>query len=557
MKKLFLSFGILFILAAGFAKQIGIDNDAGWGPGRVLILEAGGLLVLAGVGIHFLGGKAASLSNNIAAFINNRISRPLRIAIVSLTAAAIVLTSYGWFIQLNQRSAAREYDYYIELAKGFKDGNLYLADEPSPALLALGNPYDYFLRREKNVDDFPWDVSLYKNRFYIYWGPVPALLVSILSRELLARTGDFHLALAFASGLFIYSALLIANFWRRSLHHTPAWMLGICLLAVGISAPLTIMLKGAKVYEAAIFGYQFFLIGGFFWAYTSLQDNNPVIWKLALASIHWAFAAGTRIIVLPAVLFCAAFTGIYLLKVFKTETSKARLTLLMALFAPLVLAGLGVAWYNWARYDSIFEFGLTYQLANIDYTNFQNVFSLGRIPQNISLYIFHPIKLASRFPYVARIEYLPSNDRLAGLIYIAPYLLLLPLILLFRLVNNLWLSKRLNIQDTNYSRSEKWLFFALTGSGILSTTVILSYYFVAMRFMADFMPIWMILTTLYVGREYDALDQNPGRRKILMIAAISLAILTITVNMLLAIPSSGTVFMVNLINAITKFLGLK
>ena len=557
MKILFFIFGILLILAAIFAKQIGIDNDSGWGAGRVLILEAGGLLVFVGVVIHLFEGWARRVAGNFTALVHDTISRPVRIAIASLMAAVLVLTSYVWFIQLNQRSAAREYDYYIELAKGFKDGNLYLADTPSAALLALNNPYDYFQRREMNVDDFPWDVSLYKNRFYIYWGPVPALLVSILSRDQLSRTGDFHLALVFACGLFIYSALLIANFWHRSLQNTPAWLLGLLLTVVGISAPLTIMLKGAKVYEAAIFGCQFFLVGGCFWAYSSFYGDKPVIWKLALASAHWALAAGTRIIVLPAVLFCAFFTVVYIVKVFKIDAANMRLTLFAAGTVPLAFAGLGLAWYNWARYDSIFEFGLTYQLANIDYTNFQNVFTLQRIPQNLSLYFFHPLKVVSRFPYLSRIEYLPSNDRLAGLIYIAPYVFLLPLISLFRWINHLWLSKGVFSKDADELPSETWLFFTLTGSGLLSLAIILSYYFVAMRFMADFMPMLMILTTIHIGRESNRLKKKPALTKILMITAASLAMVTITANILLAIPGSGTSFMVNQLNTFSKFLGLK
>jgi hypothetical protein len=557
VKRFLCCIGTLLVIIALFARQLRIDNDEGWGRGRIIILGIGIILVLAGMVIHFIRDKLAILSSNISVLINNSFNRPIRITIASLIAAAIVLTSYSWFIQLSQKNARQDYYYYIELAKSFKDGHLYLADKPSPALLSLSNPYDYFLRRQKNIVDFPWDVSLYKNRFYIYWGPVPALLISIFSREQLSRIGDFHLALVFACGLFMYSTLLIATFWQRSLQNTPAWILGALLLAVGISTPLTIMLKGAKIYETAIFGGQFFLMGGFYWAYSSITDNKPVTWKLALASIHYAFAAGTRIIILPAVLFCAVFTLIYIFRVFRIDIIKARLTLLMAMAAPLALAGLGLAWYNWARFDSIFEFGLKYQLANIDYTYFQDIFSFQSIPQNAYLYFIHPIKIVARFPYISRIEYLPSNERLAGLIYMSPYFLLLPLISLSRPINNLWSSKSLFMKTPNKNSSENWMFFALTGSGFLATTIILSYYFVAMRFTADFMPIVMVLTTIHIGREYDLFYQNPRLRQALILAATSLAFITISANILIAIPNSSSTIILYKISAISRFLGLK
>ena len=90
--------------------------------------------------------------------------------------------------------------------------------------------------------------------------------------------------------------------------------------------------------------------------------------------------------------------------------------------------GLGLAVYNFARFENILEFGLTYQLANIDYTNFQNVFSPSRVRQNLYVYFLYPVRLLSRFPFIHRMEYLNSNDRMAGLLFVAPFFILaLPL----------------------------------------------------------------------------------------------------------------------------------
>ena len=53
---------------------------------------------------------------------------------------------------------------------------------------------------------------------------------------------------------------------------------------------------------------------------------------------------------------------------------------LAVLILPIAICGIGLAWYNWARFGSVFEFGLRYQLTSTDYLNSGNtLFSIGNI----------------------------------------------------------------------------------------------------------------------------------------------------------------------------------
>ena len=45
--------GISFCILSLFAVQFGIDNDAGWGKGRIRLLLIGLLLLIATLMIHF------------------------------------------------------------------------------------------------------------------------------------------------------------------------------------------------------------------------------------------------------------------------------------------------------------------------------------------------------------------------------------------------------------------------------------------------------------------------------------------------------------------------
>ena len=553
MKYFFISAGVVLSSLAVFSVQLGLDNDSGWGPKRTALLVAGIFCLIIGSAIHFLGNAAANAAEKINAVIEARFSRAFRIIAVSLVSSAIVISAYFWFIELDERIVASDYEYYVEMAKSFKNGHLHLELAPPPELLALENPYDYFLRKEKGVDNFPWDLSLYDSKFYIYWGPTPAVLAALLSRDLLNRIGDFHLALAAACALFIYQILIIGTYWKRELKHAPAWLLGILLLTVGLITPVPIMLDGAKVYDAAIFSCQLFLIGGCFWAYSAFLDDSPSVWKLALAATHWALSVGSRVIVLPGVAICAALTLVFVYRYYKGKNIRMLAPAFLGVAIPLLIGGGMLAWYNWARFDSLLEFGLTYQLANIDYTNFTNVFNTSRFPLNTGLYLAHPLSVSARFPFIARIEYVNSNERFAGLIFIAPYIFLLA----FPIMR--WMGGVLagNYSTISQRLAGSWLSLSLLGVSLASISIIFSYYFPAMRFVEDFMPAMAIFVTVQVGSQYDALQGKIIHRRIYTGVVLILAAITILANILLAVPGDGVVFAVNFLNDIYKLLGLK
>ena len=68
----------------------------------------------------------------------------------------------------------REGDYYNLLVDGFRHGHLYLPVKPEPELLALENPYDPVANAAYRL----LDPSLYNGRYYLYFGPVPAVVRS-------------------------------------------------------------------------------------------------------------------------------------------------------------------------------------------------------------------------------------------------------------------------------------------------------------------------------------------------------------------------------------------
>src|SRR5208283_704796 len=125
-----------------------------------------------------------------------------------LISILLVITAYVWFISygLWTRWPSLGNSFYDRQATSFLDKKLYIEAKPNAALLALPNPYDPAARRYL---DYLMDYSLYKGRYYLYFGPVPALFLAFIKLLGFVDIGDQHLVFAFASGIFVIQSLLI------------------------------------------------------------------------------------------------------------------------------------------------------------------------------------------------------------------------------------------------------------------------------------------------------------------------------------------------------------
>ncbi len=523
MKTLFtggLSIGLLLIGFSLFAEQLGLDNDAGWGMGRLLLLKAGIVMSAASVLCMVFEKILSSLWQRLASAMERfqEINRPIRMGISLAPAVSIVAAAYIWFGLPALQAGG--FNHYSLLAQAFQKGQLHLLAAPPPELLALDDPYNYIVRKEKGIENFPFDASLYDGKLYFYWGPAPSLLMSFLPGGTITRIRDAHLVFAFTCGLFFYSLLLGYSMWKRRNAALPDWLFGVSLLAIGLSTPTAQILGEARVYETAISGCQLFFIGGLYWIYSAFEDETPSRRKILLAGAHWALALGTRITIAPVILFATVMT----LSRLPRRTWRQFLTLAAFLGIPLAIATAGLAWYNWARFGSALEFGITYQLANVNYSIFHDSFSVGYIGENLYNYFFHPLEVHNRFPYLQPIENVFTNERLAGLVFISPYIL-------FTAMFSLRFLPGFRRPDS----TGNWFVLLLAGSAALAALVILSFYFPAARYSEDFMPALLLLATAGVGEGFQAFGRNKTTRKFYVLLVIIAVLISALAGSLVAI----------------------
>jgi len=303
--------------------------------------------------------------------------------------ALYLWTANGVAIRDDDRTNA--WHHYEYLVDGFLQGHLHLSIEPSKELLALPDPTDPQQNRAYRL----WDASLYQGKYYLYYGPSPALLLMLPWK---AVTGH-HLPQRLATGVFAATglgalALLLAGLRRRFSPSASPVLLFWAIVLTGHLAWLPVILRRPAFWElpivtaAALFWWSVY----FLWRYH--ESGGLRGWAVA-GGVALAFLLGAR----PTYLFTAGFVALlFTLPWVQGESLGDRLRRFLPAGVPLALGIGGLLAYNYARFGSPFEFGQSYQLWGIDERSVRH-FSTAFIPFNAWCYLFSLPDVGPYFPF--------------------------------------------------------------------------------------------------------------------------------------------------------------
>ncbi len=294
--------------------------------------------------------------------------------------------------------------YYSQLADAFGHGQLSLRKPVPPGLARLADPSDpaanYPYRLAPTRAD---DLSYYRGRFYLYFGPTPAL---VLFWPWAALTGRylFHstAVLIFCLAAFFAAAGLLRAFRRRYFPETGAGVAAAGVLALGLATSAPILLQHADVWEVPIacaYALAMLALAAIWRALAAPVHRNR--W-LAAASLAYGLAVGAR----PSVLFGAVILLVPVLAAWSNGRPPSRSPLILAALVPLGLCGLGLMLYNARRFGSPFEFGWHYQLAAVRQRTVRP-FGLGYFWLNLPVYLLRPADFMRNFPFVRAGTVLP------------------------------------------------------------------------------------------------------------------------------------------------------
>ncbi|MDX6714441.1 MAG: hypothetical protein QOH30_999 [Baekduia sp.] len=322
-------------------------------------------------------------------------------------------------------------DYYNQLSTAFLHGHLYLPLQPDPHLLQLPNPYDPIANGPFRNAQGSHDLSLYKDHYYLYWGPTPALLAFIPFR--LLPLGDLPQTLAifvFSFVGFCCSVAVLRTLVRRFAPDAPRWMLGAAALALAAGNAIPFTERRASVYEVAITAGFCLTFVALYLLVSGLQGGvRPR--RLAFASLALGLAVGARpTMIVPAL----GLVVIAAWLVRRTADPQLRRTYVLALLGPVAVAGAALAAYNAARFGSVLDFGQKYQLASYDPAT-KSPNQLAYVPPGVWYYLFARPHLTLGFPFVHLVpppwsypftapKQYDAIESIGGLLFLVPFTLM-------------------------------------------------------------------------------------------------------------------------------------
>ncbi len=445
----------------------------------------------------------------------------------ALTSAALVfvLWFFHWTVSANSGyDHWADMDYYQLLVQGWKKGQLHLDKDPSPELLALKDPYD----PEQNLPHKLGDATLYRGRYYLYFGAAPALTL-MLPYALL--TGG-SMTMGVATMIFCSIAFLAASgLWlaiRRRYFPASGWWMAPCgVLAIGFGTHLLALAQRPMIWELPISSGIAFTMLALIGGYAAIHGRRPLL-AMAAAGLCVGLAVGSR----PTCLFAA---GVLLVPVGLAwrERRPGGLWWRMGVAAlvPLGACGLAIMAHNYARFDNPLEWGQNYQLSGA-YEGKLTHFSLRFFLHNCSVYFFQPLRWTWEFPFALAegfaISHIPGyfgTEEVCGLAVTFPFfwfVLGLPLVWWRRAGDE---ARRLGAA-----------FGAIAACAVPVGMLVLCYFSTTMRYQADFS---VALALLALGGMLGAERWAGAQRRWVGGVAVAVCAVTVLVGTLVSFDYHG------------------
>lgn len=416
--------------------------------------------------------------------------------------------------------------YYDEQADAFLAGRFDLLRPPPDGLLALPDPWDPVTNRpfHRPQEKLPGqrfigvhDLSLYKGRFYLQWGPFPALVLIplrwIAGGDL--PMGYFVLIIETVAALAYAAATLILA--RLARLPTTRTMECLILTAFLVNPLWQSTLHRVAVYETGVFfaqlclGLAFLCVTLAFDRRLATGSDNPAL--LAAGSACLGLMVNCRPNLAPLGLMVPLLLWAWARAGRMPPAWRPMIGSSLALGAPAAILLTAYLLYNQARFGNPFETGQSWQLwtgqESIRLSNFIFL-QPARILPNIWYYFMAPVEFGQQYslligaPRLSPQNWLPPElaalygpyiNRTAGLFIVAPMAALalgVPFLLLRKLAD----------------RSRPALLLLLAAA-LLSGLLLLAP--AVMRYAAEWAPWWLAAGALMALRV--SADLRAGNRR--------------------------------------------
>ncbi len=293
---------------------------------------------------------------------------------------------------------------YELMAESILDGHLYIEYDVDPRLLEMENPYDPVLRDQLDVE-YHWDHAFYNGHYYMYFGIVPVLILFLPYRLFTGLPLTTYHATQVFTILFILGMFVLT--YELAVRRNRKMTLGCYLFSVSALCIVSVnnIIEAPALYNTAVSSGICFSVWSIYFylkAFDFFVTDEINSKYLVAAAFFGALVFGCRpniglynIVVIPVFYWIC-------IKL-KNETGKM-ISTMMYVVVPYLIVGLLLMLYNYVRFDSVFEFGQSYQLTIADqhsYMQFSKLLNISEIVDSFMAIFLGYYGLQNYFPYIS------------------------------------------------------------------------------------------------------------------------------------------------------------
>lgn len=258
---------------------------------------------------------------------------------------------------------------------------------------------DSFLHGRVDIDPpNKYDLSRFNDKWYMYWGPSPALFIAPFYFIYKLDTGDmiYGIVAGIANcAIFMILVNEFINYFNLKIKHYAKL---VCIISFAFSSPNFYLSLSGQIWSINQVISIFYILL-FYLFYFKFLNNIKKSFLLIIATIFFTLAWTAR--------FTLIFNGLLLIYPFILLYREGRLDRLKRLFITvagiLIISFIGILLYNYARFQNPLELGYKYQIGSDRYNKkFQEgkTFSFSYIPHNISYYFLNYASLRLEKPFI-------------------------------------------------------------------------------------------------------------------------------------------------------------
>ena len=460
-----------------------------------------------------------------------------------ITLWSAVLMKYKDLPLAEYREHAHVEVVYSMQAEALLAGHTYLNVEPPDYMAELDNPYDPYQRAqmvEKTGENCKSDLVYYNGKYYCYYGIVPTLLFYL---PYMAVTGDIlpnSIPILILSILFITAVFRIVYQISKRYEGTTLGHYLLMSIACVFASFVFYCVQTPWIYSVPIISALAFGSWGIsFWlnAADMLADKDHasrkirIILDLIIGSLMISLTFGSRPAL--AVLMFLAFPIFGRAIADRQFFSRKGIVNTLAVIVPIAVLCSLVLFYNYIRFDSFLDFGVT---RNLSIGMSHHKINPDMLPFGIFEYLFQPIVMKGTYPYLHSVyDFTYYTTDYLGVIFFDPIfggIFMLAPVSIFAL---LFFRRRKSLKEHGL--------FSLCVVAFVMAVVIMCVDMLraglSQRYQMDFAFLFALVAVITVidmlsGSQKDG--QKAGLYKAVHISSIVLTLVTVLVMLMLWLP---------------------